>query len=176
MRLTEDRFSKSCARTSVHQRRSKVLVSCRPALTVRLLTRRFIGEYGDIRKCPLLLSSVFNFQASVLTLRKLFCRAESIYSHSFTVDGREITLNIWDLPYSEVEYDISPSASCYLDLKQLILRWTQLLSLMFRFEISPQAVRYFSNYLIKSTCEGLCHIFSHFHVFKVVHLDVAAHF
>ncbi|XP_060933138.1 ras-related and estrogen-regulated growth inhibitor-like protein [Limanda limanda] len=44
------------------------------ALTVRLLTRRFIGEYGDI---------------------------ESIYSHSFTVDGREITLNIWDLPYSE---------------------------------------------------------------------------
>ncbi|XP_019934341.2 ras-related and estrogen-regulated growth inhibitor-like protein [Paralichthys olivaceus] len=44
------------------------------ALTVRLLTRRFIGEYGDI---------------------------ESIYSHSFVVDGREITLNIWDLPYSE---------------------------------------------------------------------------
>ncbi|XP_026221736.1 ras-related and estrogen-regulated growth inhibitor-like protein [Anabas testudineus] len=44
------------------------------ALTVRLLTRRFIGEYGDI---------------------------ESIYSHSFLVDGREITLNIWDSPYSE---------------------------------------------------------------------------
>ncbi|KAF3688845.1 Ras-related and estrogen-regulated growth inhibitor-like protein RERG/Ras-like protein [Channa argus] len=44
------------------------------ALTVRLLTRRFIGEYGDI---------------------------ESIYSHSFMVDGREITLNIWDSPYSE---------------------------------------------------------------------------
>ncbi|XP_053175142.1 ras-related and estrogen-regulated growth inhibitor-like protein [Scomber japonicus] len=44
------------------------------ALTVRLLTRRFIGEYGDI---------------------------ESIYSHSFMVDGREITLNIWDPPYSE---------------------------------------------------------------------------
>uniref|UniRef100_A0A667WE54 small monomeric GTPase n=1 Tax=Myripristis murdjan TaxID=586833 RepID=A0A667WE54_9TELE len=45
------------------------------ALTVRLLTRRFIGEYGDI---------------------------ESIYSRSFMVDGREITLNIWDSPYSEV--------------------------------------------------------------------------
>ncbi|XP_022047033.1 ras-related and estrogen-regulated growth inhibitor-like protein [Acanthochromis polyacanthus] len=44
------------------------------ALTVRLLTRRFIGEYGDI---------------------------ESIYSHSFIADGREITLNIWDSPYSE---------------------------------------------------------------------------
>uniref|UniRef100_A0A8C2XPA7 small monomeric GTPase n=1 Tax=Cyclopterus lumpus TaxID=8103 RepID=A0A8C2XPA7_CYCLU len=41
------------------------------AITVRLLTRRFIGEYGDI---------------------------ESIYSHSF---GREFTLNIWDSPYSE---------------------------------------------------------------------------
>ncbi|CAN9499281.1 unnamed protein product [Ophioblennius macclurei] len=44
------------------------------ALTVRLLTRRFIGEYGDI---------------------------ESIYSHSFILDGREITMNIWDAPYSE---------------------------------------------------------------------------
>uniref|UniRef100_A0A3Q3J2H0 small monomeric GTPase n=1 Tax=Monopterus albus TaxID=43700 RepID=A0A3Q3J2H0_MONAL len=44
------------------------------ALTVRLLTRRFIGEYGDI---------------------------EAIYSHTFMVDGREITLNIWDSPYSE---------------------------------------------------------------------------
>ncbi|XP_068458648.1 ras-related and estrogen-regulated growth inhibitor-like protein [Clinocottus analis] len=41
------------------------------AITVRLLTRRFIGEYGEI---------------------------ESIYSHSF---GREFTLNIWDSPYSE---------------------------------------------------------------------------
>ncbi|XP_041652182.1 si:dkeyp-59c12.1 [Cheilinus undulatus] len=44
------------------------------ALTVRLLTRRFIGEYGDI---------------------------ESIYSHTFVLDGREITLNIWDSPISE---------------------------------------------------------------------------
>ncbi|XP_077423708.1 ras-related and estrogen-regulated growth inhibitor-like protein [Vanacampus margaritifer] len=44
------------------------------ALTVRLLTRRFIGEYGDI---------------------------ESIYSHRFLVDGREIAVNIWDSPYSQ---------------------------------------------------------------------------
>ncbi|XP_020499224.2 ras-related and estrogen-regulated growth inhibitor-like protein [Labrus bergylta] len=44
------------------------------ALTVRLLTRRFIGEYGDI---------------------------ESIYGHSFVLDGREITLNVWDSHYSE---------------------------------------------------------------------------
>ncbi|XP_029910226.1 ras-related and estrogen-regulated growth inhibitor-like protein [Myripristis murdjan] len=53
------------------------------ALTVRLLTRRFIGEYGDI---------------------------ESIYSRSFMVDGREITLNIWDSPYSE---DLSMETSLF---------------------------------------------------------------
>ncbi|XP_035520241.1 ras-related and estrogen-regulated growth inhibitor-like protein [Morone saxatilis] len=53
------------------------------ALTVRLLTRRFIGEYGDI---------------------------ESIYSHSFMVDGREIALNIWDSPYSE---DLSVGTSLF---------------------------------------------------------------
>ncbi|XP_038560947.1 si:dkeyp-59c12.1 [Micropterus salmoides] len=53
------------------------------ALTVRLLTRRFIGEYGDI---------------------------ESIYSHSFMDDGREITLNIWDSPYSE---DLSMETSLF---------------------------------------------------------------
>ncbi|XP_036372203.1 ras-related and estrogen-regulated growth inhibitor-like protein [Megalops cyprinoides] len=39
------------------------------ALTVRFLTRRFIGEYGDI---------------------------ESIYSHTDRIDGREISFNIWD--------------------------------------------------------------------------------
>ncbi|XP_007254780.2 ras-related and estrogen-regulated growth inhibitor-like protein [Astyanax mexicanus] len=39
------------------------------ALTVRFLTRRFIGEYGDI---------------------------ESIYSHCDKIDGREICFNIWD--------------------------------------------------------------------------------
>uniref|UniRef100_A0A3Q4HSW0 small monomeric GTPase n=1 Tax=Neolamprologus brichardi TaxID=32507 RepID=A0A3Q4HSW0_NEOBR len=47
------------------------------ALTVRLLTRRFIGEYGDI---------------------------ESIYSHSFIVDGRAVTLNIWDSHYFQVRW------------------------------------------------------------------------
>uniref|UniRef100_A0A3B5QN43 small monomeric GTPase n=2 Tax=Xiphophorus TaxID=8082 RepID=A0A3B5QN43_XIPMA len=50
------------------------------SMTVRLLTRRFIGEYGDI----------------------------SIYSQSFIVDGREVTLNIWDSPYSQ---DLSVEAS-----------------------------------------------------------------
>ncbi|XP_076847297.1 ras-related and estrogen-regulated growth inhibitor-like protein [Brachyhypopomus gauderio] len=45
------------------------------ALIVRFLTRRFIGEYGEI---------------------------ESIYNNSVTVDGREQTLNIWDSPYSQV--------------------------------------------------------------------------
>ncbi|XP_030622540.1 ras-related and estrogen-regulated growth inhibitor-like protein [Chanos chanos] len=51
------------------------------ALTVRFLTRRFIGEYGDI---------------------------ESIYSHNVIVDGREQTLNIWDSPYTQ---DLSTESS-----------------------------------------------------------------
>lgn len=29
------------------------------ALTVRLLTRRFIGEYGDIGKCPLFILFIY---------------------------------------------------------------------------------------------------------------------
>ncbi|XP_048828547.1 ras-related and estrogen-regulated growth inhibitor-like protein [Brienomyrus brachyistius] len=44
------------------------------ALIVRFLTRRFIGEYGDI---------------------------ESIYSHNVIVDGRDISFNIWDSPFSQ---------------------------------------------------------------------------
>ncbi|XP_052387743.1 ras-related and estrogen-regulated growth inhibitor-like protein [Carassius gibelio] len=44
------------------------------ALIVRFLTRRFIGEYGDI---------------------------EFLYTHNVIVDGREQTLNIWDAPYSQ---------------------------------------------------------------------------
>ncbi|KAJ8248792.1 hypothetical protein GJAV_G00227800 [Gymnothorax javanicus] len=44
------------------------------ALTVRFLTRRFIGEYGDI---------------------------ESIYSHNVVVDGKEVSFGIWDSPYSQ---------------------------------------------------------------------------
>ncbi|KAM9568129.1 ras-related and estrogen-regulated growth inhibitor-like protein [Salvelinus alpinus] len=53
------------------------------ALTVRFLTRRFIGEYGDI---------------------------ESIYSHNVIVDGRDITFNIWDSPYCQ---DRSRETSLY---------------------------------------------------------------
>ncbi|XP_062847767.1 ras-related and estrogen-regulated growth inhibitor-like protein [Trichomycterus rosablanca] len=44
------------------------------ALTVRFVTRRFIGEYGDI---------------------------ESIYSHIDKIDGREISFNIWDSLYPQ---------------------------------------------------------------------------
>ncbi|KAG5856488.1 ras-related and estrogen-regulated growth inhibitor-like protein [Anguilla rostrata] len=44
------------------------------ALTVRFLTRRFIGEYGDI---------------------------ESIYNHNDKIGGREISFNIWDSLYPQ---------------------------------------------------------------------------
>ncbi|XP_005991731.1 ras-related and estrogen-regulated growth inhibitor-like protein [Latimeria chalumnae] len=44
------------------------------ALTVRFLTRRFIGEYGDI---------------------------ESIYTHSGNIDGKEICFSIWDSLYPQ---------------------------------------------------------------------------
>ncbi|XP_060611172.2 ras-related and estrogen-regulated growth inhibitor-like protein [Anolis sagrei] len=44
------------------------------ALTVRFLTRRFIGEYGDM---------------------------ESIYTHTLATEGREILFHIWDFPYSQ---------------------------------------------------------------------------
>ncbi|XP_048850390.1 ras-related and estrogen-regulated growth inhibitor-like protein [Brienomyrus brachyistius] len=43
------------------------------ALTVRFITRRFIGEYGDI---------------------------DWIYYHSDRIDGREISFNIWDSIYA----------------------------------------------------------------------------
>ncbi|XP_052527774.1 ras-related and estrogen-regulated growth inhibitor-like protein isoform X1 [Tympanuchus pallidicinctus] len=48
------------------------------ALTVRFLTRRFIGEYGDM---------------------------EFIYSHTVTVDGREVLFHIWDVPSSQDQAD-----------------------------------------------------------------------
>ncbi|KAG7468196.1 hypothetical protein MATL_G00140330 [Megalops atlanticus] len=51
------------------------------ALTVRFLTRRFIGEYGHI---------------------------ESIYRHNVIVDGREVTFSIWDSPYSQEQYWETP--------------------------------------------------------------------
>ncbi|XP_030044164.1 ras-related and estrogen-regulated growth inhibitor-like protein [Microcaecilia unicolor] len=44
------------------------------ALTVRFLTRRFIGEYGD---------------------------TESIYTHNEMVDGREICFSVWDSVYPQ---------------------------------------------------------------------------
>ncbi|XP_078525422.1 ras-related and estrogen-regulated growth inhibitor-like protein [Lissotriton helveticus] len=44
------------------------------ALTVRFLTRRFIGEYGD---------------------------TDSIYTHNVTVDGREVCFSIWDSVYPQ---------------------------------------------------------------------------
>lgn len=44
------------------------------ALTVRFLTRKFIGEYGDI---------------------------ESIYSHTDKIDGQEISFNVWDSLYPQ---------------------------------------------------------------------------
>ncbi|NXI67871.1 RERGL protein, partial [Anseranas semipalmata] len=46
------------------------------ALTVRFLTRRFIGEYGHM---------------------------EFIYSHTLTVDGREVLFHIWDVPSSQAD-------------------------------------------------------------------------
>ncbi|XP_062925847.1 ras-related and estrogen-regulated growth inhibitor-like protein [Mobula hypostoma] len=45
------------------------------ALTVRFLTRRFIGEYGE---------------------------TETVYTHNVTVDGRDICFNIWDSPHAQV--------------------------------------------------------------------------
>ncbi|XP_052345622.1 ras-related and estrogen-regulated growth inhibitor-like protein [Oncorhynchus keta] len=51
------------------------------ALTVRFITRRFIGEYGEI---------------------------ESIYSHIDTIDGREISFNILDSLYPQVNTLVLP--------------------------------------------------------------------
>lgn len=45
------------------------------ALTVRFLTRRFIGEYGDI---------------------------ESVYSRAERIDGQEVCFNIWDSLHTQV--------------------------------------------------------------------------
>ncbi|XP_034959562.1 ras-related and estrogen-regulated growth inhibitor-like protein [Zootoca vivipara] len=52
------------------------------ALTVRFLTRRFIGEYGDM---------------------------ESIYTHTLAAEGREILFHIWDFPCSQERTDESSS-------------------------------------------------------------------
>nr|XP_056722097.1 ras-related and estrogen-regulated growth inhibitor-like protein [Euleptes europaea] len=52
------------------------------ALTVRFLTRRFIGEYGDM---------------------------ESVYTHTLAVEGKEILFHIWDFPCSQVRADDNSS-------------------------------------------------------------------
>ncbi|XP_038603116.1 ras-related and estrogen-regulated growth inhibitor-like protein [Tachyglossus aculeatus] len=52
------------------------------ALTVRFLTGRFIGEYGDL---------------------------ESVYSHSVAMEGREVLFHIWDVPGNQVQEHRSPS-------------------------------------------------------------------
>ncbi|XP_020637353.1 ras-related and estrogen-regulated growth inhibitor-like protein [Pogona vitticeps] len=44
------------------------------ALTVRFLTRRFIGEYGNM---------------------------ESVYTHTLALEGREVVFHIWDFPCSQ---------------------------------------------------------------------------
>ncbi|XP_054858654.1 ras-related and estrogen-regulated growth inhibitor-like protein [Eublepharis macularius] len=52
------------------------------ALTVRFLTRRFIGEYGDM---------------------------EFVYTHTLALEGKEILFHIWDFPCSQVRADESSS-------------------------------------------------------------------
>lgn len=48
-----------------------------------------------------------------------FSLAESVYSHSLVADGREITLNIWDSPYSEVTDTLSHNRlTVYVRIKE----------------------------------------------------------
>ncbi|XP_021263232.1 ras-related and estrogen-regulated growth inhibitor-like protein [Numida meleagris] len=127
------------------------------ALTVRFLTRRFIGEYGDMELCRALMfmcgqepychrTGVQRAQLCLgraqgqccsqthsawllcaprpcpRTLKLLeeggcegtVCRnkqprfhflAEFIYSHTLTVDGREVLFHIWDVPNSQDQAD-----------------------------------------------------------------------
>lgn len=75
---------------------------CFAALTVRFLTRRFIGEYGDIGMLPHSLTDLYvTFNISHFNITSAFS-PESLYTHNVVVDGREQTLNIWDAPYSQV--------------------------------------------------------------------------
>jgi len=76
------------------------------ALTVRFLTRRFIGEYGDIGKhkgythhhslvlIPIVMCSKISFVWPNFFFS--FSFTESIYSHTDKIDGRDICFNIWD--------------------------------------------------------------------------------
>lgn len=75
---------------------------CFAALTVRFLTRRFIGEYGDIGMLPHSLTDLYvTFNISHFNITSTLS-LESLYTHNVVVDGREQTLNIWDAPYSQV--------------------------------------------------------------------------
>lgn len=83
-------------------------ISC-AALTVRFLTRRFIGEYGEIGEwidyycaSPPRLLDGFLLPHLIHSNFRLLHLSETIYSHSFSVDGRELTLSIWDSPYAQV--------------------------------------------------------------------------
>lgn len=74
---------------------------CFAALTVRFLTRRFIGEYGDIGMLPHSLTDLYVINISHINITSTLS-PESLYTHNVVVDGREQTLNIWDAPYSQV--------------------------------------------------------------------------
>ncbi|OXB79397.1 UNVERIFIED_CONTAM: hypothetical protein H355_007606 [Colinus virginianus] len=95
------------------------------ALTVRFLTRRFIGEYGDMgpfclaAPCPQTLPSPrtlkllgeLSCEGTVFADKGLRSRflAEFIYSHTLTVDGREVLFHIWDVPSSQGQVDAGSS-------------------------------------------------------------------
>lgn len=77
------------------------------ALTVRFLTRRFIGEYGDIGEethghglfVGLNQSELF---VSLMTV----CDSvpESVYSRVDRIDAQDVCFNVWDSPYTQVRH------------------------------------------------------------------------
>lgn len=65
------------------------------ALTVRFLTRRFIGEYGDMGEslvCRPHMESISGPQM----FESVSVFAESVYSRMERIHGQEICINIWD--------------------------------------------------------------------------------
>uniref|UniRef100_A0A8C7XLZ3 small monomeric GTPase n=1 Tax=Oryzias sinensis TaxID=183150 RepID=A0A8C7XLZ3_9TELE len=80
------------------------------ALTVRFLTRRFIGEYGDMGEslvCRPHMESISGPQ--MFEWVSVF--AESVYSRMERIHGQEICINIWDSQVGE--------KSCWVSEKQL---------------------------------------------------------
>ncbi|MEQ2188324.1 hypothetical protein GOODEAATRI_013769, partial [Goodea atripinnis] len=70
-------------------------------LTVRFLTRRFIGEYGDIGETFICFLFIVKMCSGFIYTRlnnvsTCFLILESIYSRVDRVDGQEICINIWD--------------------------------------------------------------------------------